>query len=73
MPRFKFEKINGIVALAYLILIPAGAFYVWKKVEAIDNDVTTMWEKLEMPATKAAPIFDLMGAIEGFRRSMPKR
>lgn len=68
MSKLKLEKITGVVALAYLILIPVGAFYVWKKVEAIDNDLTELWEKSGMPPMNAKPIINLRGMLEGLRR-----
>lgn len=63
--KMKLEKIAGIVALSYLVLIPAGAFYAWKKIQVIDRDVTEMWDKLGMPATQATPIFDLRNLFKG--------
>lgn len=73
MRKLKLEKITGVVALAYLVLIPAGAVYVWRKMEAMDEDITTMWDKLELPATDAKPIIDLRAAMEGVRRSLAAR
>lgn len=59
MRKLKVEKVSGIVALSYLVLIPAGAFYVWRKIQEIDDDVALMWEKLDLPPTDRPPIFDL--------------
>lgn len=42
----KPEKIAGIVALSYLVLIPVGAAYIYQKVRVIDEDLTTVWNTL---------------------------
>lgn len=68
MRKVKLDKITGVVALTYLVLIPVGAVYVWRKMEAMDKDVTEMWEKLEMPPTQATPIIDMNKILQGLRR-----
>lgn len=44
MPKIKPERIAGIVALSYLVLIPAGAFLAWRKLQLIEHDVDVIWE-----------------------------
>lgn len=44
MRKIKLEKITGVVALAYLVLIPVGAYYAWRKIQIIDGDLTEMWD-----------------------------
>jgi hypothetical protein len=52
--KFKLERVTGVVALSYLVLIPVGAVIVWQKVRIIDRDVTTLWEKAGLEAADAA-------------------
>lgn len=54
MPKLKLEKVTGAVALAYLVLIPAGAFYAWQKIRAIDSDLNEVWVKVGMPQSQTA-------------------
>jgi hypothetical protein len=54
MPKVKPEKIAGIVALSYLVLIPAAAFLAVKKFQAVDHDLEEVWEKLDMPTDQAS-------------------
>jgi len=55
MRRLKLEKVTGFVALSYLVLIPVGALIVWQKVQYIDQDVSELWEKSEMPLAEPRP------------------
>lgn len=67
MSKIKPERVAGIVALSYLVLIPAGAMLVWQKLRYIDDDLTTVWEN-EFPGAEARgsrPVFDTR---EQFRR-----
>lgn len=59
MPKVKPEKVAGIVALSYLVLIPAGAALMWRKIQLLDQDITTMWEKLGMPEENRTSNVDL--------------
>lgn len=60
--KVKPEKVYGIVALSYLVLIPVGAVLVWRKVRVIDEDVTAIWEQIEMPErNKPMPLIDPSG------------
>lgn len=49
MPKVKPEKITGIVAMSYLVLIPVGAAIFWRKLQIIDRDLTTVWDELKLP------------------------
>jgi hypothetical protein len=44
--RIKTERVAGIVALSYLVLIPVAGVYFYKKLEVIDKDLTIAWEKM---------------------------
>lgn len=59
MPKMKLEKVTGVVALSYLVLIPVAGFLAWSKLSQMDEDVTTMWDRLEMEPAKAAPLLAL--------------
>lgn len=48
MRKLKLEKVAGIVALSYLVLIPVGGALVWMKLQTLDEDLSTIWEKLEI-------------------------
>lgn len=45
MRRVKLEKVTGLVALSYLVIIPVGGFLLYKKLQAVDSDLTIIWEK----------------------------
>jgi hypothetical protein len=62
--KVRLEKIAGVVALTYLVIIPAGAFYAWKKIQEIEDDVAVMWDKLEMPEVNRPPLIDLQEVKE---------
>lgn len=59
MPKVKPERIAGIVALSYLVLIPAGAFLAYMKLQAMDEDVSTMWEHLEMNPSEGRSVISI--------------
>lgn len=65
MPKVKPEKIAGIVALSYLVLIPVGALLAYQKIHRIDQDVSAMWETL-MPDQDPAPVF--LDKLRGFAK-----
>lgn len=67
MRRIKTEKVSGIVALSYLVLIPAGAFLAWRKLQIIEKDVNYLWEQMDMPTTETTRSMDLSG-IKTIRR-----
>lgn len=37
--RFKPEKITGIVALSYLVLIPAAGIFLWNRHRLLEREV----------------------------------
>jgi hypothetical protein len=62
MPKLRPEKVYGIVALSYLVLIPVGAAIAWRKLTIVDQDVTAMWEQLNMPErTNPTPLIHTNG------------
>lgn len=60
------ERVAGIVALSYLVLLPAGAFWVYKKITTIDRDLTTMWDVVGMEEEKTDP--SVLPALGNFKR-----
>lgn len=65
MSKLKLEKITGVVALSYLVLIPVGAFYAWQKIRAVDNDLTVVWDNLKIPSEKSSPTFSFGNLFRG--------
>lgn len=59
MARVKADKVTGIVAMSYLVLIPVGAYIVWQKVKILDRDINIIWEKLDLPEAEVTTIIDL--------------
>lgn len=57
--RIKLEKVTGVVALAYVVLIPAAGVLVWQRLNQIDEDVTELWKQVGMDSLKAAPRFSM--------------
>lgn len=70
MRKIKPEKVAGIVALSYLVLIPVGALYVYKKLQGMDEDVSTMWTHLEMDPEKASDLFQVEKAKQLLREKI---
>lgn len=65
MPKgIRLEKVSGVVALSYLVLIPATAYVAWRKIQTLDKDLTVVWDKLDMPEDDRA----VDPAAERFRR-----
>jgi hypothetical protein len=53
MPKpIQLEKVTGVVAMSYLVLIPVGAYVLWQKVKIIDRDINVIWEKLDLPESE---------------------
>lgn len=48
MPKLKLERVTGVVALCYLVLIPVAAYSAWRRLEEMDNDLTKVWEHVGM-------------------------
>lgn len=47
MSKVKPEKIAGIVALSYLVLIPAGAIFAWQRLDQMKRDVDDIWTRVQ--------------------------
>jgi hypothetical protein len=72
MPKVKPERVAGIVALSYLVLIPAGAFYAWTKVQELESDVELLWERAGYPPREnMGPLGDIKRFM-GRYRSTPR-
>ena len=67
MLKIKPERIAGIVALSYLVLIPAGGFLAWRKIQTIDKDLTEIWNEVNRSEdrTTRTPLIDLGKIREG--------
>jgi len=59
LPKIKPERIAGIVALSYLVLIPAGAFVAYRKVQILQEEVDALWDNSGMKIEPREPIFNL--------------
>lgn len=51
------DKITGLVALSYLVIIPVGAFIAWRKLQVIDEDLTSLCEKLNVEIPERPQVF----------------
>lgn len=56
MPKIKPERIAGIVALSYLVLIPTGALYLHQKVKQIDADLDKVYNRAGLARDEALGI-----------------
>ncbi len=70
-PIIKPERIAGIVALSYLVLIPVGAAIAYKKLRYIDNSLDHVWMELNLPVDENGEIGErrpklrkILGGIE---------
>lgn len=66
MRKIKLEKITGVVALSYLVLIPVGAFCAWRKIQQMDDDLMVLWDKADMPGPDRPPLIDINALKERF-------
>jgi hypothetical protein len=41
----KLERVTGVVALSYLVLIPVAGVWGYNKLKQLDADIDTVWEK----------------------------
>lgn len=57
MPKIKPERIAGIVALSYLVLIPVAAAYAYRKIQIIDRDLRIVWDNEFPGAYPRTPLF----------------
>ena len=67
--RIKLEKVTGVVALSYLALIPLSAYYAYRRLVAMEQDIVTMWDHLKIDPEVAAEITGLP-SMERLRRTM---
>lgn len=65
--HIKPERIAGVVALSYLVLIPAGAFVAYRKIQIVQHDIDTLWDNSGMSAADPEPIVDLRNWKTWFR------
>jgi hypothetical protein len=50
MPKPKIinpERVAGIVALSYLVLIPAAAYFCRRSIKKINHEIDSIWDLLE--------------------------
>jgi hypothetical protein len=45
MKKLSLEKITGIVALSYLVLIPVAGYFMWQRIKLIDADVVLLCQE----------------------------
>ncbi len=62
--RITLERLTGVVALSYLVLIPAAAVFAWQRLSQIDSDVSTLWEKAGLDKVDPAPRFPFRRWVE---------
>jgi len=68
MKKLPLEKITGIVALSYLVLIPVAGYYMWQRIKLIDADVVMLCEQAGL--TEVAPVTPITAAkktLKSFR------
>jgi hypothetical protein len=46
----KPERVAGIVALSYLVLIPAGAYLFHRRVQMVEKNIEDLWYNLNEDA-----------------------
>lgn len=49
MAKIKLEKVTGVVALSYVVLIPAAGAYLYMRLRLQEEDIQTIWEELKLP------------------------
>lgn len=70
MPKARItpERVAGVVALSYLALFPLAAFFGWRKLVAVDEDLTIMWDQMGMDTPQAPrPTMALIKGLKGSR------
>lgn len=69
MPKVKPEKIAGIVALSYLVLIPVGAAVILGRIRTIETDIDILWngQPIEDGAMLPRPKRNLFQMLQGIR------
>lgn len=48
MFKIKPERVAGVVALSYLVLIPVGAFVLHRRVQILEEDTDALWRESGM-------------------------
>lgn len=61
--RIPLEKATGAVALAYLVLIPIGFYYLWQRVSVIDQDVVDLMKDAGKEPTEVKPFTNAVGNL----------
>lgn len=60
----KLEKVTGVVALAYLAIIPAALYVGYRKLLDLDADVQEMWDSSTTAENALrVPIFSLRNRL----------
>lgn len=52
MPKIKPEKVAGIVALAYLFVIPATGVFLYQRLKMAENETAEIWRYLDGRGSK---------------------
>lgn len=67
--RLTLERVTGVVALSYLILIPVTSIIAYQKLRELDRDLTTLWDfvGIDEPQT-TAPVVSLDRIRKVFRK-----
>lgn len=47
MRKLKTERVTGIVALSYLILLPFVAYQTYQKLQSLSKDMDEVWQQLD--------------------------
>jgi hypothetical protein len=45
--KIKPERVAGIVALSYLVLIPAAGVFLWKRQEMMGRNIDEVWIRIQ--------------------------
>lgn len=67
MPKVKPERIAGIVAMSYLVLIPTAALLAWRKIQIMQEDVDILWDNSGLKNEPRKPLIDVSKLTQGFR------
>lgn len=59
MPKVRPERIAGIVALSYLVLIPAAGAYFYVKVRELSDDVDFLYDEGNLKQQERPSFFGL--------------
>jgi hypothetical protein len=59
LPKVKLANVTGVVAMSYLVLIPVAGYYGWRRFAAMEQDLTTLWDHLEINPKEQAEVIGL--------------